>query len=410
MRVVHVFSGSPSGGAAKGALNLHHALLENGVDSIILNDVTKEREIGSKICRRFSKLYRLIRLWLDRISFGFISHRQIFSGVRIGVDISDYPEVITADIIHLHWINAGFVSISSLTKIKKPIVWTVRDMWPITGGCHYSLSCESFRKQCLNCSKLPYPQKIFMTKDIFSVKKSAYECSNIVFVPISKWMDQQIKLSGMGISKKIHYIPNCISVTSFDIRTKLSNIKGKALRDDRFVVLLGAADPEDIYKGFDLFFDSLKYLNLQQFTFIFFGGSKSYFSELDLLGVDYISVGYVDNDEYLSQLYSTADVFLSPSRAEAFGKTAAESMACGTPVVAFDKTGASDIVVHKQNGYLAKAFSSEDLANGLYWIKNYESQDPMAIRSSIVDRFNSSMISNEYIALYNRLTERANEN
>jgi len=113
-------------------------------------------------------------------------------------------------------------------------------------------------------------------------------------------------------------------------------------------------------------------------------------------------MGHFHDDISLRLFYSAVDMLIVPSRKEAFGQTASESLACGTPVVAFGSTGLLDIVDHKYNGYLAKPFESEDLANGINFILNSTNYEKLCdnARNKAVKEFDSNVVAQKYIELY----------
>jgi glycosyltransferase involved in cell wall biosynthesis len=101
------------------------------------------------------------------------------------------------------------------------------------------------------------------------------------------------------------------------------------------------------------------------------------------------------------------DVMVVPSLQEAFGQTASESMACGTPVVAFGATGLLDIVDHKINGYLAKPFDTDDLKNGIEWVLNTPNYDELCknAREKVLREFDSKIVAKRHIELYEEVLE-----
>jgi glycosyltransferase involved in cell wall biosynthesis len=109
----------------------------------------------------------------------------------------------------------------------------------------------------------------------------------------------------------------------------------------------------------------------------------------------------------LRQAYSAADVFVAPSRAEAFGKTLAEAMSCGTPVVCFDATGPRDIVEHKRDGYKAVPFEPSDLARGIRWVLGQTPEAYTQLCRHARERaqrcFDSRVVAQQYAIVYRDL-------
>ena len=174
------------------------------------------------------------------------------------------------------------------------------------------------------------------------------------------------------------------------------------LPSDKQIILIGAQSITDFYKGFDLFLQAIKEIDLKDIHIVSFGRNiGSHFSSLD---VSYTSLGFLADMLSLRLVYSAADVFVAPSRMDAFGKTLAEAHACGTPVVCFDATGPKDIVEHQVTGYKAKLFNPIDLARGIKWILSLskERHNDMRIhsRERAVHAFDSCLIAKQYKKLY----------
>ena len=158
----------------------------------------------------------------------------------------------------------------------------------------------------------------------------------------------------------------------------------------------------DFYKGFDLLLEALQHLRDKEILICLFGKINQ--DARSAIKLPNVSFGYVSDEKYLSAIYSAADVFVAPSRQEAFGKTLVESLACGTPVVCFDATGPKDIIDHKLTGYKAEAFRPFDLAKGIEWILGLPADQYRRMRSecrkAAVARFDSVVIASQYQDLY----------
>ena len=199
MKVVHLSSSDLSGGAAIACKRISDALVLNGVDSNIL--VQKKLSSNPRICSTttnlFSKLHYNMRLLLDEGYIRLLTNqkRGRFSYPFIGMDITNHPLIIGSDVINLHWINGGFLSLDTLKKIGKlgkPIVWTLHDMWAFTGGCHYSLDCRKFESECNYCPSLKHAGKHDTANKIFREKKFFKEL-NLTIVTCSKWLKQEVE-------------------------------------------------------------------------------------------------------------------------------------------------------------------------------------------------------------------------
>ena len=408
MKILHLVSCDLNSGAGRGVYWLHNALCKLGIDSKILTSFNNTRIDSSviylpqsfwkKLKKRF--LYKLINSTLNL----YKNRKKIMFNVGFdGDDFTQHPAYLAADIIHLHWIN-GLVSIRIIQKVDKPIVWTIRDMWPMTGGCHYSLNCERYKIGCGKCPQLGSNNLYDLSHLVVKRKCAAYP-KQLRVVGISKWLSECAQNSQIFNKISVQTISNNIDTDAFLPIAK--DIAREALSLDRKgqIVLVGALYFDDFYKGFDLFQKSLQFLKKEKLHFLFFG--KVLNSELDKLGIEYTNLGILSDMVSLRLAYSAADVFVAPSKMEAFGKMLAEAMSCETPVVCFDATGPIDIVNHKITGYKARPFEADDLANGITWVleqpADINKQLCLNARKRVVEHFDSLVIAQKYIKLYQEL-------
>lgn len=406
IKVLHIVAGDISGGAGRGAYWLHLGLLSSDIESkmLVQNFSGQNSKIKSVTKNYQSILLNSLNLFLDRLPVNLYFNRDkfIFSTGISGLDIRKYEEYQWADIIHLHWINNGMINVKLLKKMDKPIVWTMRDMWPMTGGCHYSMDCRGYENRCGNCPILKSGSEHDLSRYVLKRKKKYYS-QNLHFVAISSWLRDCAENSYLLDCFDVEIIPNGVDTKVFH------PIKKKVARDklgvpvDKKIVLVGAASITDKYKGFGKFKDSIAYLN-DKYLFLFFG--KVDIEYLRELNIDYQSLGFLKDNISLRLAYSAADVFVAPSIQEAFGKTIIESMSCSTPVVAFDATGPRDIIDHKNTGYLAEPFEPEDLARGIDWVlEDPERCHQLSYQSKIKveNEFSVSVVAEKYIQLYKKI-------
>lgn len=327
----------------------------------------------------------------------------IFSTGLQGVDVTKFSQYKNSDIIHLHWIN-GLASIKGIGNIKKPIVWTLRDMWPLTGGCHYAMECENYTKSCGHCPQLGSESENDLSRYVMR-RKQEYFPANMTLVGISEWLSDCARASAAFSSQRITTISNNLDIDEFKAKPKEIARQELGLEVTKRYILLGAQDIKDFYKGFDLLMACLSQLRRDNYYLLAFGNADE--TALSATGLPFTTYGFLFDNQSLSTLYSAADVFIAPSRMEAFGKTLVESMACRTPVVCFDATGPKDIVEHKVNGYKAKPFDPADLANGVEWILNQNKSDYFTLCTSAEIRartlFDSKVIAKKYKTLYEEL-------
>lgn len=406
MKVLHLIGGVLSGGAARGAYWLHCALRRAGVDSSVLTNsdpVIDDPDVVYLTRSKKGKAFSLLRSALDSLPARAYRRRQeYFSTGMFGFDFTKTKEYQESDVLHLHWVTRGLVNMRHLAKVKKPIVWTLRDMWPMTGGCHVPLDCERYKEQCGNCPVLGRGGTYDLSYWVLRRKMKSLPRTAVI-VGMNASMSEAARASALFRACDIRTIPNNINTDDFFPVDKQTARAVLGISTGKRIVLTGAHGSRAAYKGFDLFLKSLKHLTARDIFLIFFGDIED--NSVRDLGFEYKNLGYLQDTLSLRLVYSAADVFIGPSRMEAFGKTIAEAMACGTPVVCFDATGPKDIVDHHQNGYKAKPFSAEDLAEGITWVLKASDGQTLArnARAKIVTTFDSRIVAGKYKELYEEI-------
>lgn len=406
MKVVHINTSDKSGGAAIAAYRLHKALLKKGLDSkmLVLNKITDEKEIFTIFKNKLDKfLISKLRLQLDLSVFKKYKQRSnqiIFSQGKYGYSIVDNPLVKEADIIHLHWINGGMLSIKEifeLNKMNKKIVWTLHDMWPFTGGCHYAGECKKYKKNCGNCEILKTKVENDITRKIFNNKNKNFKDINFKVIGCSNWIAECAKESNLFESKEVKGIPNVLDIKIFKkVEKKIARKILNLLEDKKYIIFGAMSSTGDKRKGYDYLKKALLILNKKypelknEIEILIFGASYSNDQEDIPFKINFL--GQFTDEITLSLVYNSANVFVAPSLEENLANTVNESLACGTPVVAFEVGGMPDMIKHKSNGYLAKYKDSNDLANGILECLNYTQE--------IKSNFNQEEIIKKIIDYY----------
>lgn len=409
MKILHIVGGDLKGGAARGAYWLHLGLKNLGIDSKILTNSETTIDDDSIVTISRSNYFLIIsriRTIINGLLVRIYPRRKkmIFSTGFFGIDITKTNEYNEADIIQLHWINENFINIKSLSKIKKPLIWTLRDMWPFTGGCHIAevIQCTNYMQGCGNCKQLGSNKSNDLSKLIYKRKKK-YLPKKTRIIGISNWISQKARESLLLKDFNIMTISNNIDIESFTEINKKFAREILQIKTTKKIISFGAASLTDKWKGFDILLQALEKLDHKDFFLIIFGNNKE--NLLKNSSFEYKYCGYLNNNYSLSTVYSASNVFVSPSYIESFGKTIAESMLCGTPAVCFDATGSKDIISHKIDGYLAKSFDITDLAYGISWIANspdYSKLSKMA-SNKIKNKFSSNTIAKKYKTIYQEL-------
>jgi len=304
------------------------------------------------------------------------------SGVHNFINNSD------ADVVHLHWINAEMISIRELAMINRPVVWTLHDMWAFCGAEHYTTAerysivakPEALRNAIEPCAHIQgrrYSLKWCRSfvLDILNIwtfrrKEKSWKNWRGAIVTPSNWLGETCKQSALLSKWPVYIIHNCIDLEMYRPIEKTDARRRLGLPLNKRLILCGSASISDRRKGVDILVQSLEFVNPDA-EVVVLGGA------IDVACKQrFHSMGYINDDDVKSCLYSAVDVFVLPSRADNLPNMAVESIACGTPVVAFNVGGIPDIVEHKQNGYLAVPFDCQDLARGINWVLNSRDKHP----------------------------------
>ncbi|HGF7526635.1 TPA: glycosyltransferase family 4 protein [Vibrio cholerae] len=412
MKILIVNTSDIQGGAARAAYRLHKALLAEGVDSqmlvqskssddfTVLGPQSKLQKVMGKVRPRLDSIP--IRRYKQRTKTLFSPSWVPFSG------LVDKINALNPDIVHLHWINAGMLRIEDLDKIKAPIVWSLHDMWAFTGGCHYDDGCSAYKRRCNQCPVLVSDNDKDLSFKVWQRKQVIFhQLSQMTIIGLSKWLAECASSSSLFRDNRVVNLPNPIDTKVF---SPFNNIDARKLFNlplDKKLILFGAMGAtSDPRKGFKQLADALSVLS-QDYELVVFGSSEPQFPPNFKQTAHYL--GHLHDDVSLRVLYSAADVMVVPSLQEAFGQTASESMACGTPVVAFGATGLLDIVDHRLNGYLAQPFDTQDLANGIDWVIQHKAPEQLSLaaREKVLREFDSKVVAGKYIALYEQMLQQS---
>lgn len=419
MKILIINTSECIGGAAVAAKRLKSALQKAGEHVLMLveNKQTEEKDViptkTDVVNLVVNKLYFLWERLVIFICNGF-DRKNLFkvSIANCGINIRKLSFVKEADIIHLHWINQGFLSLGQvgrLIKLGKPVVWTMHDMWPCTAICHYSWDCERFHHECGMCPFLNSKKINDLSHHVWK-KKQFLEYSNIQFVAVSTWLAKQAQKSSLLKNSDIKVIPNVIDISVFSRKNRLDARKSFSLPTEKKIILMGAARLDDPIKGFQYLKVALNtiFQNRTDILLVLFGAIKNMETFFNDLVVPYISLGLLTDNNQISGLYSAADVTVVPSLYETFGQTLIEAMACGCPAVSFNYSGQTDIIDHLVNGYLAEYKNPTDLAAGISWVLNNKDQVSLkeACIKKVHENYTEQVVAKQYIELYRELLQK----
>lgn len=409
MKILIVNSKGINDGAGRAAYRLHKALLNESIDSQFLGqkkDCDDYTVLGpdTKIQKEIAR----VRAFFDELRIIRHKTKSLFSPSWLPFsNFSNKINKINPDVVHLHWIGMGMIRVEDLLKIKAPIVWSLHDMWPFTGGCHYSGSCDKYKSGCFNCEVLNSQKNNDYSKKLYKRKKETFSSiENITFIGLSKWIENCAKESGLLKGKRVINIPNPINTDVFSAMDKKVARDILNLPQNKKIVLFGAVNStSDPRKGFDELCKAINNIKNANVEFIVFGSNKP----KDFRELKYKThfLGKLNDNISLKVVYNAADVMVVPSLQENLSNAIMESLACATPVVAFDIGGNSDMIDHMKNGYLAQPFDADDLAQGIDWIFNasYDELSKSA-RNKVLSEFDSKIVVMKYINLYKSIIKR----
>ena len=417
LKIVHLNTYDGNGGAGRACTRLNRALLSQNIDSkiIVHYKFGKNPQIGDFNTSLVQKAWTAATILLERVRAKryLKAVKTPFSFTWFGRSVIHHPDVKNADIIHMHWVNHGFLNprhIAEIAKLDKPVVWTFHDSNAFTGGCHVRYTCDHFERECGDCPLLKNASSNDYSHRIWKQKNRAYEKLGFDIIAPSNWMKASILRSSLMKGRTISQIPNTLETDIFKPQDKIAAKRKAGLPEDKFILLSGfMPSRKDMHKGTSYLLESLALLkrrlgkNADQVELVVFGNRDD--KNLPDFSFKTTFLGKINNDEHLAVCYAAADAFLIPSLEDNLPYTVMESLSCGTPVIAFTTGGIPDMVTHEQNGYLATYRSSESFADGMEWIINYPDRNQLNqnARQTVVDRFAEQIIAIRHIDLYKQL-------
>ncbi len=417
MKVVHIATRDTVGGASIAAYRLHQGLRSRGISSTMLVDwkASADDEVV-RVRRNWSRAAMLRRRFVDwRVRSDFRRYRETVSSTLELLTDDRHPggrdvaaSLPDADVYNLHWVS-GFIDYRTFFGALppgKPVVWTLHDMNPFTGGCHYTLGCRRFEQGCGACPQLGSNNRSDLTAGIHARKSAAFKTlrpDTTRFVATSRWMQQEARASSLVQPFSVSHVPYGLNTDTFRPRDRDIAREVFGLPSTGKVVLFAAESLGNHRKGFDLLAEALAGLMTAGTTVLVSIGEAAAGSS-----APHIALGTLKSERLLSFAYSLADVFVMPARQEAFGQVVFEAMSCGVPVVGFDVGGIPDLVRSGETGLLAPP---EDVAGLRTAIEAVLNDDDLRARLSAncrriaVQEYSLEIQAKRYVALYSELVE-----
>jgi glycosyltransferase involved in cell wall biosynthesis len=405
-----LLSHSENGGAGRAAYRLHQGMHKIGINSqmLVQNKSGDDKAVLAPKTRLAESIARM-RVAIDAIPLKFYPqrHKTAFSPQWLPDQIIKQVARYQPDVINLHWLNEGYMQIETIAKLKKPIVWTLHDMWAFTGGCHYNQECDRYTARCGRCPQLNSSKDLDLSRWIFERKVKAWQQLNLTIVTPSRWLAKAASSSSLFRNVRVEVIPYGIETNIYKPIDRRFARNLLNLPQDKQLLLFGAMNAtSDRRKGFHLLQPSLQKLSqsgyIDNIELVVFGASSGD-SNADI-GMKTHYLGRVSDDISLALIYASADVFIAPSIQDNLPNTVMEAIACGTPCVAFDIGGMPDMIEHQQNGYLAKPFDIEDLTRGIMWVlEGRHEKLGYHARQKAEQEFPLSLQAQRYLSLFNEI-------
>ena len=417
MRVLIINTAEKTGGAAIAARRLMEALKKSGIKAKMLVRDKQTDEVTVVPLRKswrhtWNFVWERMVIWkANRF------HRQHLFAVDIantGTDITSLPEFKQADVIHLHWVNQGMLSLKNLQQILasgKPVVWTLHDMWPVTGICHHAQTCTRYIRHCHECPLLAHKRYKDLAFRTFQKKLRLYAHAPLPFVACSHWLEHLAQQSALTKGLPVISLPNPIDTRLFHPLDRLQVRQELGLPTDKRLLLFSSMKITDKRKGIDYLVEACRLLRQthpdfsRQLGVVVMGHASAEYTSLFPFPV--YSLDYRSEEKDIARVYNAVDLFVTPSLMENLPNTLMEAMACGVPCVGFHIGGIPEMIDHLHNGYVAQYKSATDLANGIWWSLNDGDYPSLceAARRKAVNSYGEDNVARQYIHLYNQITE-----
>ncbi len=406
------------GGAAVVTYRLMQALRSEGVDArMVVFDKSSNDENVISAGHRYSRIWAFMKERLEIAFSNGFSRKNLFkvSTASTGMGIHKHPWIEESDVIMLSWINQGLLSLNEIKQLGlsgKPIVWTMHDMWNLTGICHHAYECDGYKNSCGNCPFLTGKSNEDLSHKTWLQKQQLYTKLPITFVAVSNWLANRCAESSLMKNLDVRVIHNAFPINSFKTETKeVFHSLGKNITK---VIVMGAARLDDPIKGLDMAIDALNHLfdtnpDMSRGAIALFFGEVRDRTKFDKLHFPFSLLGTINDGKVLRQLYASANVVLSTSLYETLPGTLIEGQAAGCIPVSFGRGGQADIIDHKVNGYIAEYQNIEDVAKGIEWALSNPIQREN-LHEFVRQKFSANAVATRYIALFRELLANKNRN
>ncbi len=418
MKIALICKSDSTGGAAVVTFRLMNALRANGMDARMI--VTEKKSGSPHVIEAASQNKSLVPFLAERLRIfagnGF-NRKTLFriDTASDGLPLHRIPFVREADVICLNWVNQGVVSLKGIRKLAalgKPLVWTMHDMWNMTGICHHAGYCQKFlgpRGECGDCPLLEHKaSKNDLSHKVWQHKRNLYDSVNINFVAVSTWLADTARKSSLMHDSDISVIPNAFDTTTISLPTKTA-VSGNR---DSARIIFGAARIDDPVKNHHTLVEATKILadkypqEAKRLELVTFGSLKDP-DALKGVAIRHTHLGRISPEE-IRDIYESGSVVVSTSEWETLPGTLIEGQAWGCVPVALDHGGQPDIIDHLSTGYLApwsdnRKENALRIAEGILWGINNRNSVIQIMQHSVIEKFAENTVAEKYIRLFRKL-------
>ncbi len=402
MKILILSTYDLKGGAGKAAFRLLKCLKTNPEfdAKMFVYEKSSSDENVFQIQTFWTKYFGKLIQAFDNLFLIFFPNRNgaIFSTAWISLaSVNRYIKEFGPDVINIHWVNNGFISLNQISQFPKniPIVFSLHDRWLMTGGCHVSYDCDKYKVGCEKCVQISSKYKLDLSAINFNRKKALINGrANFNIIGVSKWMKDSAEKSEILNKIPSVNLPNPIDTNFYSPLNKEYARSVLGISTEKTILLFGAFNATtDFQKGFHYLKNVIDLLDQKKYLLVIFGNNGT--SHFENLGLEFLQFGHIHDEMTMRILLSAADIFLLPSLQENLSNSVMESLSCGLPIVAFDVGGNSDLVKHKVTGYLAKPFDILDFSNGIDYISNEDNLGSNA-RAHAQANFDYNILSKSY--------------
>lgn len=388
-------------------LRLARALAQAGVDTSVL---VSHQSTSDPL------VHRVAAPWRSKLSF-LHETAHIAAGVgfdrdtifklstgRAGLPLHRLPYVKGADAVMLNWVNQGMLSIEGIEKLSRvcgKLIWTMHDMWCMTGACHHAADCQGYRTNCGNCPMIRGGRsQRDLSRSTWLAKERLYRIPNLQFVAVSNWLADKARESGLLGARRVSVIPNAFPVEDFAGAPAFSR-KELGVPEGVPLIAMGAARLDDPIKNLPGAIQAMNLLADRGVNAhaVLFGAIRQP-ELLNELKLPHTALGTVSGHDRLQAIYAHADAVLSSSHYETLPGTLIEGQAAGALPVSYDRGGQADIIDHLHTGYLAHYGDTESLAQGLAWaLDPHRADDRLVAADSVARKFSAPAVARRYLEL-----------